>query len=395
MGMIASLALLLLCGYGVGEIFNHFRLPRLLGMLLTGIALGPFALNWLHGDLLLISQPLRTIALIVILLRAGLGLKWNDLKVVGRAAIMLSFIPCIMEGTIVMIMSRTLLGYSYAEGAMLGFVLAAVSPAVVVPSMLNLKDQGYGEDKQIATLVLAGASVDDVISITLFTLFLNLSVRGEADFLVEILKIPMGICLGIVGGFAAVFLLLKFFKLKLLTNKSTEKLLLLLTCAMLYYELGEWLGIASLLGVMAMGIPISKKDGDLGRNLSRGLGEIWVFAQIILFALVGAAVNLQVSLEVGFLGIAIIFIGLAGRSFGVFLSTLGTNLDVKERIFCAIAYTPKATVQAAIGGLPLAMGVSSGNAILAISVLAILITAPLGAMGIKWSAPRLLNKKGG
>ncbi|HHU61665.1 MAG TPA: sodium:proton antiporter, partial [Natronincola sp.] len=184
MGMIASLALLLLCGYGIGEIFNHFRLPRLLGMLLTGIALGPFALNWLHGDLLLISQPLRTIALIVILLRAGLGLKWNDLKVVGRAAIMLSFIPCIMEGTIVMIMSRTLLGFSYAEGAMLGFVLAAVSPAVVVPSMLNLKDQGYGEDKQIATLVLAGASVDDVISITLFTLFLNLSVRGEADFLV-------------------------------------------------------------------------------------------------------------------------------------------------------------------------------------------------------------------
>jgi len=331
-------------------------------------------------------------ALIIILIRAGLGLKRESLKQVGGVALRISSIPCLMEGFTVLAAAYYFLDFSFAEAGMLGFIIAAVSPAVVVPGMLDLKEQGYGDDKQIPTLLLAGTSIDDVFAITLFTFFLGLGVSGGGNVLLELGRIPLSIGGGIAGGLIVAAGLLYLFKMKGLTTRHTEKLLLLLAIAILYYEFGEWIGIASLLGVMTIGFVILEKREDMAHDFSEKLAKVWVFAQIILFTLVGAEVNIEVALEAGLIGVAIIAIGLVARSIGVWLATMGTNMNNKERLFCIIAYTPKATVQAAIGSLPLAAGVEGGSVILAIAVLSIVITAPLGAIGIKLSAPRLLNK---
>lgn len=391
--LLGSLALLLIVGLVAGKVVALLRLPGLLGMLLVGIVLGPYALNVLDLGLLNISQDLRSLALIIILIRAGLGLKRASLAKVGSAAIRLSSIPCILEGITVMVMSYFLLDFGFAEAGMLGFILAAVSPAVVVPSMLNLKEQGYGEDKQISTLVLAGASVDDVFAITLFTTFLGLGVQGQTNLLFEIGKIPLSIGAGILGGLLVAVVLLKVYKLKPLKTRNTEKLLMLLALAILYFEIGEHLGVASLLGVMTIGLVILEKRENSANQFAEKLAKVWVFAQIILFTLVGAEVNIGIAVEAGLIGTTIIAIGLLGRSLGVWIATLGTDLNIKERIFCMIAYIPKATVQAAIGSIPLAAGVEGGSTILAIAVLSILITAPLGAIGIKMGAPILLHKE--
>ncbi len=390
--MLGSLALLLVIGLLASKIVVLLRLPGLLGMLFVGIVLGPYALDVLAPGLLHISQELRSLALIIILLRAGLGLKRENLIQVGSAAIRLSGIPCILEGATVMLLSHWLLGFTFAEAGMLGFIIAAVSPAVVVPGMLSLKEQGYGEDKQISTLILAGASIDDVFAITLFTSFLGLAVQGETNVLLELGRIPLSIGAGILGGLLVAVLLLKLYQFKPLNTRNTEKLLLMLALSIIYFEVGEYIGIASLLGVMTIGLVILEKRQKSAVQFSEKLARVWVLAQVILFTLVGAEVNISVALEAGIIGAVIIGVGLIGRSIGVWLATLGTELNGKERVFCMIAYMPKATVQAAIGAIPLAAGVEVGNIILAIAVLAILITAPLGAIGIKIGAPVLLQK---
>jgi len=390
--MLESLALLLLLGYIAAKLISSLRLPGLLGMLLIGVLFGPYILGWINDDMMVVSQDLRAFALIIILIRAGLGLKRENLKKVGGVALRISSIPCIIEGFTVLAAAYFFLDFSFAEAGMLGFILAAVSPAVVVPGMLELKEEGYGDDKQIPTLLLAGTSIDDVFAITLFTFFLGLGVSGDTNVLLELGKIPLSIGGGIAGGLIVAAVLLYLFKMKGLTTRHTEKLLLLLAVAILYYEFGEWIGIASLLGVMTIGFVILEKRQDIAVDFSGKLAKVWVFAQIILFTLVGAEVNIEVALEAGLIGVVIIALGLVGRSIGVWLATMGTNMNNKERLFCIIAYTPKATVQAAIGSLPLAAGVEGGSIILAIAVLSIIITAPLGAIGIKRSAPRLLNK---
>ncbi len=390
--MLLSFALILVIGLLASKLFTIIKLPGLLGMLMVGILLGPYSLGVLDDELLSISHYLRTFALIVILLRAGLGLKRENLVKVGGVAIRLSAIPCLLEGVSVMIASYFLLGLDFAQAGMLGFIVAAVSPAVVVPGMIALREEGYGEDKQISTMILAGASVDDVFAITLFSSFLAMGVGDETNVLVEIAKIPIGVGVGIIGGLVLALFLIKIYDVKFLNARNTEKLLLLLGISIIYFEIGEHFGIAALLGIMTIGLVILEKREIAANKFSVKLAKIWVFAQIILFTLVGAKVDIGVAIQAGTVGVVIIVVGLMARSIGVFLATIRTKLNIKERIFCIIAYMPKATVQAAIGAIPLGLGVGAGETILAVSVLAILITAPLGAIGIKYGAPILLKK---
>ncbi|EJO5348556.1 cation:proton antiporter [Clostridium botulinum] len=391
--MAASLAIIILLGLIANKIFERLKLPGLLGMLILGIIIGPHGLNWLSKDILNTSGDFRKIALIVVLLRAGLGINKDDLKVIGKTALKLSCIPGIIEGFVISIISTKLLGFSFIQGGILGFIIAAVSPAVVVPQMLNLIDKGLGKAKSIPTLILAGASIDDVFAITIFSTFLGVYSGKNVNIPMQILKIPGSIILGILIGVLSAIILTKIFKRYNITN--TKKILIILSISIILTLIESLLKdkvqIASLLGVMALGFIIADKIPSIGKKISKGLNEIWVFAQILLFVLVGAEVNMIVAFKSGLLGIIIISLGLIGRSIGVLISLKGSNLNRKERLFCIIAYTPKATVQAAIGAVPLSLGVASGDIILAIAVLSILITAPLGAIAISLSAPKLLE----
>ena len=389
--MLTGTGLLLLFGYIGGKLVSRTKLPPLIGMLLVGMALGPYVLNWLDSDLLAVSQDIRTFALIVILLRAGLGIKKDQIKQVGTIALKISSIPCILEGVTITALAYYLLNFSFAEAGMLGFIIAAVSPAVVVPSMLDLKEKEYGEDKQVPTLLLAGTSIDDVFAITLFTFFLGLGTSGQdTSIAFELVFIPFSIIAGMMGG--AVIALLATFLFKQFDKKYVEKLLLLLAAAILFVEWGEHVGIASLLGVMTLGFILLECIPNHTAHFTQSLAGLWIFLQILLFALVGAEVNIEVALEAGLTGLLIIALGLVGCSIGVWLATVNTPLNSKERLFCMIAYTPKATVQAAMGGIPLAMGASQGATILALAVLSIIITAPLGAAAIYATAPKLLTQ---
>lgn len=390
--MLISLAMLLLFGFISMKLVNLVRLPGLIGLLFVGVLFGPYVLGLLDADLLLISQELRLFALMIILLRAGLGLKRSQLKVIGFPALRLGMIPCLVEGFTVAISAYFLIGFSFVEAGLLGFVLAAVSPAVVVPSMLELEALGYGTDKEIPTLLLAGASLDDVFAITLFSFFLSLATGTKQNILIVIAKIPYSIIGGIVSGAVLALLLIVIFKRWHLKLANLEKFLLLLSSLVLYYYLGESVGLASLLGIMALGFIVLERAPKLAKVISGKLTSAWLFAQIILFTLVGAEVDIKVAFEAGVLGLTIITFGLIGRSFGVWLATIKTGLTLKERLFCMIAYVPKATVQAAIGSLPLAAGLEVGGVILAIAVLSIVVTAPIGAIGIKLMAPHLLTK---
>lgn len=390
--MLESVALLLVSGFILGMVMKGFRLPPLLGMLFVGIIFGPYVLDWLHIDLLHISSEIRTFSLLIILIRAGLGIKRHEIQAVGSLAVKMSSLPGLLEGFSILLVSYYLFDFSFAEAGMLGFIIAAVSPAVVVPSMLELKSERYGEDKQIPTLLLAGTSIDDVFAITIFSFFLSLGTTGDVSIVESVLKIPVSIVLGVLGGLVIGYLFIKLFDFKRLFQSNVERLLLLLTGAIGFYAFGEVVGIASLLGIMAIGFLITDQREQMGSALSNTLLSIWFFAQILLFSLVGAEVNITVALEAGLMGLVIIMIGLLFRTIGVFISTIGSNLNMKERLFCVLSYLPKATVQAAIGALPLASGVEKGPEILAIAVLSILLTAPLGAILIKWSAPKLLKK---
>ena len=383
--MALSLAIIILVGLLFNKIFEKLKLPGLIGMLILGIIIGPYGLNYINKDILNISSDLRKIALVVILLRAGLGIKRETLNKVGVPALKMSFIPGLCEGFTIMFVASYLLGLSKVEAGMLGFIIAAVSPAVVVPQMLNFIQRKMGHEKGIPTLILAGASIDDVFAITLFTTFLGLYGGTKASIALKVLEIPVSIILGIIlGMILGVVLVIIFKKFHI---RDTKKALIIMGVAIIFTSLEEALKdivpVASLIGVMTMGFILLEKYPKLANRLSDKFNKIWVFAELLLFVLVGAQVNIYVALDSGFIGLIIIFVGLLGRSLGVLLSTTGINFNWREKLFCMIAYVPKATVQAAIGAVPLSAGVPSGEVILAIAVLAIIITAPLGAMGIK------------
>lgn len=390
--MLTSLALIFLFGLIFGALFQKLHLPPLLGMLIVGIVLGPYALNWLDDSLLSISADLRQIALIIILTRAGLNLNISDLKKVGRPAILMCFLPACFEILGMLVLAPPLLHISYLDAAIMGAVVGAVSPAVIVPKMLRLMEEGYGTKKSIPQLILAGASVDDVFVIVLFSSFTGLA-KGESLSPWRFAEIPISILLGVLLG-AALGLLLAFFFQKVHVRDSV-KVLLLLSFSFLLVALEDALeGIApisGLIAVMSLGIALQRKRDIVARRLSLKFSKLWVAAELLLFVLVGATVDLHYAYAAGLSAVILIFGVLLFRMAGVWVCLFKTKLLFKERLFCVLAYMPKATVQAAIGSVPLSMGLSCGNIVLTVAVLAILITAPLGAFLIDLTYKKLLT----
>lgn len=397
--MLTSLSLIFLVGLLMAGIFQKLRLPRIIGMLITGIVIGPYVLNFLDPSILGISAELRQTALIIILIKAGLSLDIKELKKVGRPAILMSFLPAVFEILAFVIFAPSLLGVSLIEAAIIGAVLGAVSPAVVVPKMVNLMETKYGTNKSIPQLILAGASLDDVFVIVLFTTFVSMAQGGSAsvmDFAGIPISIVLGILLGAVTGF---FLAIFFEKAYIKKNKirNSTKVIIILGLSFLLISIENWLEnfvpVSGLLAVMSMACVLQIKSTDkVSKRLSEKFGKLWIAAEVILFVLVGAAVNISYTFKAGLVSIGLIFIALVFRSAGVLICMIGTKLNFKERLFCVIAYLPKATVQAAIGAVPLSLGLPCGNIVLSIAVLSIIITAPLGAFGMDISYKRLLEK---
>lgn len=392
--MLFSLALILLCGLILSGVFQKLKLPGLLGMLLTGIILGPYVLNLISIKILDLSSDLRQIALIIILTRAGLSLDLKDLRKVGRSAILLSFIPSAIEIASVTFFAPLLIGISTKDAVLLGCILAAVSPAIVVPKMLKIIDSLNRNTNKVPQLVLAGSSVDIVFVLVLFTALLG-SYQGGSFGVIDVLMIPVSIISGaLIGGLIGFILVLAFNKIHV---RDTMKILIILGISFLFISLESWLKpifpISGLIAVITMSIVVLKQNESLGKRLSNKFSKIWVGAEVILFVLVGAMLDISYLPKAGLISILLIVIALLFRCGGVFIALLRTPLNTKERLFCAISYLPKATVQAAIGGIPLSMGISSGSLILTIAVVAILFTAPLGAIAIDMSYKKLLGEK--
>lgn len=391
--MLLSLALIFLCGLAMGGIFWKLHLPQLLGMLLTGILLGPYVLNLLDSSILGISADLRQIALIIILTRAGLNLDLEDLKKVGRPAALLCFVPAAFEIAGMLLLAPRLLGISLLEAAVMGTVVAAVSPAVVVPGMLKLMEEGYGTQKSIPQMIMAGASVDDVFVIVLFTSFTGLAGGGGISAW-DFVRIPVSILLGLAGGILCGMLLVVFFRK--VHMRDSVKVIIILSLSFLLVTLEHALtgivGFSGLLAVMSMGIALQKGRKEAAVRLSAKYSKLWVAAELLLFVLVGAAVDIPYAFRAGAAAAAVILGVLVFRMLGVLICLLGTELNRKEKLFCMFAYMPKATVQAAIGSVPLAMGLACGNIVLTVAVLAILITAPTGAFLIDFTYKRFLSK---
>lgn len=392
--MLLSIALILLVGMSTSWICRKIKLPGLLGMLITGIVLGPYVLNLLDPSILGISAQLRKIALIIVLTRAGLGLDLSGLKKIGRPAVLMCFLPASFELLGVVLFAPMFMGVSYLEAAVLGAVLAAVSPAVVVPRMVKLMEEGYGTEKGIPQLILAGASVDDVYVIVLFTTFTGL-MQGQDASVLTFVNIPISIALGAGAGLLLGFGLAFFFKK--VHIRDTVKVLIILSISFLLAAFEDSLTTAitfsALIAIMFMGIGLQRKRGEAAKRISQKFGKMWVAAEVFLFVLVGATVNIGYLGNVGAGALLVILCALVFRMAGVFVCLLRTNFSIRERIFTMLAYTPKATVQAAIGGIPLALGLACGDAVLTIAVLAIVITAPLGAFAIDLSYKKLLEKK--
>ena len=391
--MILSLAVIITLGLIFDKLFKSIKLPGLLGMLILGIIVGPNMLNLISNDILTISPVLRKIALIVILLRAGLGINRSTLKKVGKTALKMSFLPCVIEGFTIAFVSKYILNISFIEAGMLGFIIAAVSPAVVVPQMLELINKGKGRENGVPTIILAASSIDDVFAITIFSTFLGLYGGSNISISGKLLSIPISILLG--GGIGILIALLLIGIFKKFHLRDTEKTLIILASGMFLTSLEDIfkniVSIASLLGVMAVGFILLDKYPKVANRISEKFNKVWVFAEILLFVLVGAQVDVKVIVHSGLLGLLVLFIGLVARSIGVYISLMGSNLNFKEKIFCIISFMPKATVQAAMGAVPLASGVASGNLILAIAVLSIIVTAPLGAVGIKYFGDKWIS----
>ncbi len=392
--MLTSLALIFLLGLMLGSIFTKLKLPSLLGMIITGMILSPYALNLLDPSILGISADLRQLALIIILTRAGLSLDIGDLKKVGRPAILMCFVPACFEIIGVVLIAPRVLGISSLEAAIMGSVLAAVSPAVVVPRMIKLMEEGYGKERSIPQLILAGASVDDVFVIVLFTAFTSLATGGEVTAS-SLLQIPVSIILGIlIGSLLGMGLTLFFKKMHM---RDSVKILIILSLSFLLIELQNRLAgivpISGLLAIMSMGITIYQKYNILAKRLSAKYNKLWVAAEVLLFVLVGSTVDLNYALKAGVYAIAIVLGALVFRMIGVYVCLLKTKLTKKERLFCMVAYTPKATVQAAIGAIPLSMGLACGQQVLTVAVLSILITAPFGSICIDRLYTKLLSRE--
>lgn len=391
--MLLSIAIILCSGLILGTLCKKIRFPALFGMIIAGILIGPQVLNLIDSSILNISSQIRRIALIIILIRAGLKLDVEDLKRVGRPAILMCFVPACLEICGMLLLAPRILHISLLEAAVMGSVVAAVSPAVIVPRMIKLIDEGYGTAQSIPQMILAGASVDDVFVIVLFTSFTHLA-QGEALSVIRFVNIPLSILTGVIGGIAVGMLMSLFFK-RIQINEII-RIVLVLCAAFFLSAFEEDLAIipfASLIAIMAMGMGIKRQTPDLAVSLSKSYDHLWVVAEIFLFVLVGASVAIQSALSAGFSVLILLFGVLIFRMLGVMLCLIATTLTWKERLFCMIAYTPKATVQAAIGGLPLAYGLACGEIVLTVSVIAILVTAPLGAFGVDLTYQRFLRKK--
>lgn len=391
--MLTSIALIFIVGLLLSKVFQKLKLPGLLGMIITGIILSPHALNLIDQSILDISADLRQIALVIILTRAGLSLDINSLKRVGRPAVLMCFLPACAEIAGAVLLAPRLLGVSVLDAAVIGSVIAAVSPAVIVPRMIKLIDEGWGKAHSIPQLILAGASVDDVFVIVVFTAFTSLAQTGTISP-ASFLRIPVSIITGIAAGVAIGFLLVAFFKR--FHMRDTVKVLTILSISFLMLEvqarLENIVPLSALLSIMSMGIVIKMRYEVLAQRLSAKYNKLWVGAEIMLFVLVGATVDLKYAMALGAAAIVLVVCALAFRMAGVFCCLLETELDKKERLFCMLAYTPKATVQAALGAVPLAMGLSCGQAVLTVAVLSILITAPFGAICVDKSYNKLLKK---
>ena len=392
--MLTSLAFIFLLGLILGALFTKMKLPALLGMILTGIILGPYALNLLDNSILSISPSLRQLALVIILTRAGLAMNIEDLKRAGRPALLMYFLPALFEIAGTVLIAPKLLGITVLEAAIIGSVIAAVSPAVVVPRMLKLIEEKRGTGKSIPQLIMAGASVDDVFVIVLFTSFLGFE-KGGGLSAVKLIYVPVSIIVGIIAGLIVGYILVKFFKR--FHMRDSVKVVILLSMSFLLLELekriGEKVPFSALIAVMSIGIGILKNYDVLAKRLSAKFSKLWVAVEILLFVLVGATVDIKYAVAAGLLAVILILGALIFRMAGVFCCLLGSRLDTKERAFTMMAYTPKATVQAAIGGIPLAMGLACGELTLTVAVLSILITAPLGAFAIDYSYKKLLKKE--
>lgn len=399
--MLTSLAFIFLVGLSMAAICQRLKLPRIIGMLITGIVLGPYVLDLLDPSILSISADLRQMALIIILLKAGLSLNLADLKRVGRPAIMMSCVPASCEILAFFLFAPGILGVTRIEAAVMGAVLGAVSPAVVVPRMVQLMDAKYGTDKSIPQLIMAGASCDDIFVIVLFSTFVSMAQGGHAN-LMDFINIPVSIVLGIALGAVTGYLLSLFFETAYAHKhcvRNSMKVIVVLGVSFLLMAIETWLegivSVSGLLAVVSMACVLKIKSiAFVSKRLSEKFGKLWLAAEVLLFVLVGAAVDIRYTLNAGIAAVLMIFLALIFRSVGVALCLVGTPMTWKERIFCMIAYLPKATVQAAIGSVPLGMGLPCGQIVLSVAVLAILITAPLGALGIDLTYKRLLKKEG-
>lgn len=398
--MLTSLALIFLVGLAMSAICKQIRLPGIIGMLATGIVLGPYVLDLLSTSILGISAELRKLALIIILLKAGLSLNLSDLKKVGRPAILMSFVPASFEICGYILFAPMILGVTRVEAAVMGAVMGAVSPAVVVPRMVKLMDEGYGTKKGIPQMILAGASCDDIFVIVLFTTFLQMAQGGHANAK-DFINIPISIVSGIVLGCIVGYLLYRFFELAYKKNhcvRNSTKLIVILGMSCLLLAIEEWVSayvtVSGLLAVVSMACMLKVKSTTfVSKRLSEKFGKLWIAAEVILFVLVGAAVDIRYMAKAGAMALLMIGAALLFRAVGVCICMLGTKLTWKERVFCIIAYLPKATVQAAIGSVPLAAGLSCGTLVLSVAVMAIVITAPIGALGIDSTYKHLLEKE--
>jgi NhaP-type Na+/H+ or K+/H+ antiporter len=395
MEMAISLALIVVLGLAADIVFRKFKLPGLVGMLIVGVLVGPHVVGLMRPEMMAVSADFRRIALIVILLRAGFELRRDTLHRVGKTALIMSAFPAIMEIAAVMAVAPYFLKLTLLEAIILGTILAAVSPAVVVPLMIDFMERGKGAKKGIPTMILAASSVDDVFVIVLFTIFLGMYGGHKVNIAWQLAGIPISVILGIIVGLIPGYLLYRLF-LKYDWQPPRRTLLVMGTsiCLMWLEEAAHGIvPIAALLGVMAIGFIILEKEENVAHIISQKLKRLWVFAELLLFVLVGAQVNVSVAWKAGAAGLAVIFIGLVARSLGTYVSVLGTDYNWKERLFCVVAYIPKATVQAAIGAVPLEAGVAGGEVILAVAVLSILVTAPLGAIGIMLMGEPILEEE--
>lgn len=397
--MLTSLSLIFLVGLAMGAICQKIKLPRIIGMLVTGIVSGPYVLDFLDPSILSISADLRKMALIIILLKAGLSLELKDLKKVGRPAVLMAFLPASFELAGYVLLAPVILGITRTEAAVMGAVLAAVSPAVVVPRMVQLMEQKYGTGKGIPQMILAGASCDDIYVIVLFTTFLGMAQGGTAN-IGDFMNIPVSILLGILLGSMFGYGIYLFFE-NAYANKhcvrNSMKVIIVLGFSFLLIAIEGWLegkvAVSGLLAVVSMACVLKRKsDAFVSRRLSEKFGKLWLSAEVMLFVLVGAAVDIRYTMDAGSAAIIMILAALVFRACGVLLSVAKTNLTWKERMFCVIAYLPKATVQAAIGSVPLAAGLPCGKIVLSVAVMAIVITAPIGAFGMDHTYQKLLTK---